>query len=34
MGDRITNIAEAIYYMIEGHEVEEERPKLDTDSTA
>ena len=32
MGDHITNIAEAIYYIVEGHEVEEERPKADTTS--
>ncbi|HLG84655.1 MAG TPA: phosphate signaling complex protein PhoU [Bradyrhizobium sp.] len=30
IGDHITNIAEAIYYIVEGHEVEEERPKADT----
>lgn len=30
MGDHITNIAEAIYYLVEGHEVEEQRPKADT----
>ena len=33
MGDHITNIAEAIYYIVEGHEVEEERPKADTTSS-
>ena len=32
MGDHITNIAEAIYYIIEGHEIEAERPKVDTTS--
>ena len=32
MGDHITNIAEAIYYLVEGHEIEEERPKADTTS--
>ena len=32
IGDHITNIAEAIYYIVEGHEVEEERPKADTTS--
>ena len=30
MGDHIRNIAEAIYYIAEGHEIEGERPKLDT----
>ncbi len=32
MGDHITNIAEAVYYIVEGREVEEERPKADTTS--
>jgi phosphate transport system protein len=32
MGDHITNIAEAIYYIVEGREIEEERPKADTTS--
>jgi phosphate transport system protein len=32
MGDHITNIAEAIYYVVEGREIEEERPKADTTS--
>lgn len=30
MGDHITNIAEAIYYIMKGHEIEAERPKADT----
>ena len=30
IGDHITNIAEAVYYIVEGHELEEERPKADT----
>ena len=30
MGDHITNIAEAVYFIVEGHELEEERPKADT----
>jgi len=29
MGDHITNIAEAVYYIVEGHELEEKRPKAD-----
>jgi phosphate uptake regulator len=29
MGDHTTNIAEAIYYMIEGHTLLQERPKAD-----
>lgn len=32
IGDHITNIAEAIYYIVEGREIEEERPKADTTS--
>jgi len=30
IGDHITNIAEAVYFIVEGHELEEERPKADT----
>lgn len=29
MGDHITNVAEAIYYVVEGHEIEEARPKAE-----
>lgn len=32
MGDHATNIAEAVYYMIEGHAFTNERPKADTTS--
>jgi hypothetical protein len=32
MGDHATNIAEAVYYMIEGHAFANERPKADTTS--
>ena len=32
MGDHATNIAEAVYYMIEGHAFSKERPKADTTS--
>jgi phosphate transport system protein len=32
MGDHITNIAEAIHYIVEGREIEEERPKADITS--
>lgn len=32
MGDHITNIAEAIYYLVEGREIGEQRPKADTTS--
>ena len=32
MGDHATNIAEAVYYMVEGHAFLEERPKADTTS--
>jgi len=34
MGDHATNIAETIYYMIEGHPIAEKRPKGDTTSFA
>jgi len=33
IGDHVTNIAEAVHYMIEGHPFENERPKLDTTSS-
>ena len=29
MGDHITNVAEAVHYIVEGHEIEETRPKAD-----
>jgi phosphate transport system protein len=32
IGDHVTNIAEAVHYMIEGHPIAEERPKRDTTS--
>ena len=32
MGDHATNIAEAVYYMVEGHPFAQERPKADTTS--
>jgi phosphate transport system protein len=32
MGDHATNIAEAVYYMVEGHSFAKERPKADTTS--
>ncbi len=34
MGDHATNIAETVYYMIEGHAIAEQRPKGDTTSFA
>jgi phosphate transport system protein len=33
MGDHATNIAETIYYMVEGHMLPDERPKSDTTSS-
>jgi len=33
MGDHATNVAETIYYMVEGHALTDERPKGDTTST-
>jgi phosphate transport system protein len=30
MGDHATNIAETVYYMIEGRPIADERPKADT----
>jgi phosphate transport system protein len=32
MGDHATNIAETVYYMIEGREITDQRPKGDTTS--
>ena len=32
MGDHATNIAETVYFMIEGHAIAEQRPKKDTTS--
>jgi phosphate transport system protein len=32
MGDHATNIAETVYFMIEGHAIAEQRPKGDTTS--
>jgi len=34
MGDHATNIAETVYYMIEGHPIADQRPKGDTTSFA
>jgi phosphate transport system protein len=34
MGDHTTNIAETVYYMIEGHAIADQRPKGDTTSFA
>jgi phosphate transport system protein len=34
MGDHATNIAETVYYMIEGHEIADQRPKGDTTTLA
>ena len=33
MGDHATNVAETIYYMVEGHMLADERPKSDTTSS-
>ncbi len=33
IGDHATNVAETIYYMVEGHALTDERPKGDTTST-
>jgi phosphate transport system protein len=34
MGDHATNIAETVYYVIEGHPIAEQRPKRDTTTFA
>src|SRR2546426_9183035 len=34
MGDHATNIAETVYYMIEGRAIADERPKSDTTTFA
>jgi phosphate transport system protein len=34
MGDHATNIAETVYYMVEGHPIPDERPKGDTTASA
>jgi phosphate transport system protein len=34
MGDHATNIAETVYYMIEGHAIADQRPKGDTTTFA
>jgi phosphate transport system protein len=34
MGDHATNIAETVYYMIEGRTIADERPKVDTTAFA
>ena len=34
MGDHATNIAETVYYMVEGHAIADQRPKGDTTSFA
>jgi phosphate transport system protein len=34
MGDHATNIAETVHYMIEGHEIADQRPKGDTTTLA
>jgi phosphate transport system protein len=34
MGDHATNIAETVYYMVEGHTITEQRPKGDTTAFA
>src|SRR5450756_471502 len=34
MGDHATNIAETVYYIVEGRSLAEERPKGDTTSSA
>jgi phosphate transport system protein len=34
IGDHATNIAETVYYMIEGHQITEQRPKGDTTAFA
>jgi len=32
MGDHATNIAETVYYIVQGRELKEERPKADVTS--
>ena len=32
MGDHVTNIAETIYYVLEGRQITERRPKADVTS--
>ena len=32
MGDHVTNIAETVYYIVQGREISEERPKADVTS--
>ncbi len=34
MGDHATNIAETVYYVLEGRAISEQRPKGDTTSFA
>ena len=34
MGDHATNIAETVYYMIEGRAIADQRPKGDTTTIA
>jgi phosphate transport system protein len=34
MGDHATNIAETVYFMVEGHPITDQRPKGDSDTTA
>jgi phosphate transport system protein len=34
MGDHATNIAETVYYMIEGRTIADQRPKGDTTAFA
>jgi phosphate transport system protein len=34
MGDHATNVAETVFYMIEGHQISDKRPKGDMTSFA